>query len=506
MRALTKRTYKTVPGEFYGTPKEIWGFRKKGKGTPRAIARDFLCANAALLGLDKTLLGLKFQKVIPSLSAHHVIFQQVYCKRRVHRAYVTVHVANDDRVYLAKNRAMPKDLMTAKPRFDLSQKELVRRARRALPQKSRRCVLQTTEEMWFPKDDRLLPVCRVRLGRRLPAEEWIVYVNAATGGIVSKYDNVALAKGRAFVFQPSPVTALDDHGVLLNNSGNPIKPPLDSYRVATLWDLDGTGYLDGKRVSTKPSRKRFRVRRQSHDYLFESNQNGFEAASVYHHIDSAIYYLETLGYVGAKRIFKNPLKVDVNGTPEDNSWYSPWNKQLTFGTGEIDDAEDGETILHEFGHALQDAIVPDFGQSQEAAAMGEGFGDYFAASFFAAEKPERYQACVMTWDGLLIGLRDGLDPPCLRKVDHDWTYDDFNPDDGEHDNGEIWSATLWEVHTVLGGEMADRLIVESHFQLDGFTSFAKGARAIIDVDRNLNQGRNAKALKRIFRKRRIGPI
>ena len=59
---------------------------------------------------------------------------------------------------------------------------------------------------------------------------------------------------------------------------------------------------------------------------------------------------------------------------------------MLFGTGDIDEAEDGETILHEFGHALQDAIWPDFGQSQEAAAMGEGFGDYFAASFTAEKK------------------------------------------------------------------------------------------------------------------------
>lgn len=506
MRALTKGTYRTVPGKYYGTPKEIWGFRKKGSGTPRAIARDFLGANAELLGLDKKLFGLKFQKVIHSLAAHHVIFQQIYCERRVHRAYVTVHVANDDRVYLAKNRAMPKDLLTAKPKFELSKKELVRRARRALPQKSRRCELQTTEEMWYPKDDRLLPVCRVRLARGQPAEEWIVYVNAATGGIVSKYDNLALAKGRALVFQPSPVTALDGHEDLLNDSGNPVKPPLAAYRAATLWDLDGTGYLDGKRVSTKPSRKRFRIRRQSHDYMFESTQNGFEAANVYHHIDRAIYYLETLGYVGSKKIFRNPLKVNVNGTPADNSWYSPWKKQLTFGTGEIDDAEDGETILHEFGHALQDAIVPDFGQSTEAAAMGEGFGDYFAASYFAEDKPQRYRACVMTWDGLLIGLREGSDPPCLRRVDHAWTYEDFNADDDEHDNGEIWSATLWDIREALGGEMADRLIVESHFQLDGFTSFDKGARAIIDVDRNLNRGRNAKTLKGIVKKRKIGPV
>ena len=65
----------------------------------------------------------------------------------------------------------------------------------------------------------------------------------------------------------------------------------------------------------------------------------------------------------------------------------------------MDDAEDGETVLHEFGHALQDAICPDFGQSPEAAAMGEGFGDYFAGSFFAGRKPPAYRDAVMTWDG-----------------------------------------------------------------------------------------------------------
>ena len=86
------------------------GLSQKGTGKPRDIAKDFLCANADLIGLDKNLLGLKFQKTIPSLSAHHVIFQQVHCKRRVHRAYVTVHVANDNCVYLAKNRYMPNEL------------------------------------------------------------------------------------------------------------------------------------------------------------------------------------------------------------------------------------------------------------------------------------------------------------------------------------------------------------------------------------------------------------
>jgi predicted metal-dependent phosphotriesterase family hydrolase len=54
--------------------------------------------------------------------------------------------------------------------------------------------------------------------------------------------------------------------------------------------------------------------------------------------------------------------------------------------------------------------------------------------------------------------------------------------------------------------VADRIIIESHFQLDGFTSFAKGARAIIDADRNLFRGRHAAALRQIFRARGIGPV
>lgn len=83
---------------------------------------------------------------------------------------------------------------------------------------------------------------------------------------------------------------------------------------------------------------------------------------------------------------------------------------------------------------------------------------------------------------------------------------DFDEKGDEHDNGEIWSATLWDVRKELGHEAADRVIVESHFQQDGFTTFARGARAILDADRNLESGRHIPALKRIFRRRRIEPL
>ena len=138
--------------------------------------------------------------------------------------------------------------------------------------------------------------------------------------------------------------------------------------------------------------------------------------------------------------------------------------------------------------------------------MGEGFGDYFAASFFEGRKPPRYRNSVMSWDGLLSGLASGDDPPCLRRVDGAHTYKSFRQQGDEHVNGQIWSATLWEVRALLGRAQADRVILESHFQLDGFTDFARGARAIVDADRNLERGRHEAALKKIFRRRRIGPV
>jgi hypothetical protein len=391
--------------------------------------------------------------------------------------------------------------------FKLDKAAAIARARSQLPAPKRAIAVQETEAIWFPEDDSLLLAWKVRIARSRPREEWIVYVNAVTGGILSSQDNLAEVTGRGRVFDPSPVTRLGDHTSLLTPRRRPRRPPSDAYCDVRLFSLDGNGFLEGKRVTTRPTAAHRRVHRPDHDFRLECRDTGFEEVMVYHHIDCAIRRLEKLGFRGSRHIFpKGPIEVDVNGTPEDNSWYSPFEKRLTFGTGDINDAEDGETILHELGHAIQDAICHDFGQSAEAAAMGEGFGDYLAVSFFADRKPERYRTAVMTWDGLLIGLDDALDPPALRHVTNDMTFGDFDENGDEHDNGEFWAATLWDVREATDPDTADTLIVESHFQLDGFTTFARGARAIIDADHNLYRGKHDTQLRRIFRRRRIRPV
>jgi hypothetical protein len=502
MKALRAKEFRTVPGRYYGTPKEIWGFRSApGRGGPSRIAREFLRANRDLLEVDRVE-ALTLRKVIESLGAWHVIFQQSFRRLRIHRAYVSVHLGRDRRVYLAKNRSVPERLLPRPIPFRLGSSRAGRLARRGVRVSGKNARILGTEKLWFPRGRGLRPAIRVRVHQLRPRREWIVYVDGATGRILSKYDNLAKAGGRASVFDPNPVATLGDWRGLLK--GRQVRrPPPEVYFTVRLRDLRGNGLLEGRRVSTRLTRPR--IKKADHRFLFASHQAGFEEAMVYHHLNEAMRYLESLGYRGRRALFPKPLPVDARGTRDDNSWYSPGLRSLTFGTGGVDDAEDAETILHEFGHALQDAICPDFGQSLEAAAIGEGFGDYLAASYFAEKKPAAFRTSISSWDAILDREHE---PPSLRRLDEALTYESFDhsPAADEHENGKIWSAALWEIRRPLGRELADRLIVESHFQLDGFTTFARAARALLDADRNLYRGRHLRRLRGVFRRRGIGPV
>ncbi len=72
-----------------------------------------------------------------------------------------------------------------------------------------------------------------------------------------------------------------------------------------------------------------------------------------------------------------------------------------------------------------------------------------------------------------------------------------------HNNGEIWSATLWDIFKKVGKKPADTLIIESNFRLNGAATFADAANNILAVDKELYEGRNQTALRGVFIKRGI---
>jgi hypothetical protein len=73
-------------------------------------------------------------------------------------------------------------------------------------------------------------------------------------------------------------------------------------------------------------------------------------------------------------------------------------------------------------------------------------------------------------------------------------------------NALIWSGSLWDIHEAIGGDASDRVILESHFYLNGTSpnsSFEDGARAILQADREIHGGAHARTISTVFANRGI---
>jgi hypothetical protein len=169
----------------------------------------------------------------------------------------------------------------------------------------------------------------------------------------------------------------------------------------------------------------------------------------YYWVTEAQKYIQSLGFGTTLRpINKESQDIRITQLGIDNSY--SWDKHdvLRFGKGGVDDAEDAEVILHEYGHAMMDSQMTPFGfgGSIEAGSIGEGFGDYWAVSVSNVIAPTPDPACVADWDSVSYTVTV---PHCLRRVDSDLHY----PADlvgAVHHDGMIWSRALWDIRNSLG--------------------------------------------------------
>jgi hypothetical protein len=378
-----------------------------------------------------------------------------------------------------------------------------------------------------------LPDGRVRLAHvvhlslREPLGEWRGVVDAQTGEVLlledeafyaaprsardvaprAKNDSVSQTQ-RSFVdatgrvFAPSPVVTLQNLTLRdLADSEQTVFGP--AYQTVTLRDVtqDGNLYrLIGPYVALADfEQPTIPVPApNSPSFEFARDHVGFEAAMVYYHLDRAQRYLQELGYAD---ILAFPVEVDAHGVNgADNSHFIPSTDQLAFGDGCVDDAEDADVIYHEYGHAIQDDQVEDWGVSGsgllQTRSLGEGFGDYWASSVASQIGGGFDDAQVYDWDR-------GPADPCWsgRRVDGTLTLEDFGSD--IYRNGSIWSSALWEIRGATGAGVADRLVIESHFGLPTNVTYAQNASSIALADGLLYSGTHMETIVAAFTKRGI---
>ncbi len=313
-----------------------------------------------------------------------------------------------------------------------------------------------------------------------------------------------VSTGTGRVFFPNPVASLQNQ--TLTDQKDADYPALqDAYKVVSLTNLDGSGYLRGDwaNVTSETGNPAYSA---TNTFLYNRHDDEFEQVMAYYWVTEAQKYIQRLGFgikSGMNAINKESQNIRINQYGIDNSY--SWDKHdvLRFGKGGVDDAEDAEVILHEYGHAMMDSMMTPFGYggSVEAGSIGEGFGDYWAVTVTNVIAPTPDPACVADWDS--VSYTTSV-PHCLRRVDTNLHYPEDTTGAVHHD-GLIWSRALWDIRNALDSTTADTLILQGMFDYAPDTTMRAAAQATVNAAAKLYGKGVAKTVTAAFQARGILP-
>ncbi len=280
---------------------------------------------------------------------------------------------------------------------------------------------------------------------------------------------------RVRLFLPDPLTVAEkEYGGQFrdfNDQDNPfINQQLSEQRIAAIYQ-NNTFRLEQAYVKARDIEgdSQLPPALPADDYRFTRGQAPFEMVHAYAHIVLFNEYIKSLGF-GKATDFQ--LEVDGRGGPDDNSFFSPSQPpQIVFGLGNVDDAEDGEVVVHEYGHALSHWAAPNSNTGEERVPLDEGVCDYWAVSYSRQYSDYRWWD-VFKWDG-----HNEFWPGRLANTKKHYP-EDFDTSD-IYASGEIWSAVLMEIYNGMGRETCDRLVMEWMFSFSRNLGYENAAGLLL---------------------------
>jgi zinc metalloprotease ZmpB len=290
--------------------------------------------------------------------------------------------------------------------------------------------------------------------------------------------------GTGSVFVSNPVEDLGNQS-LRDEKDSDAAVPAAAYHTVTLTDLDGSGFLHG-RWATIVSETGNPAYSPTNTFRYTRSQDEFEQVMGYYWITESQKYIQSLGFgTGRFRpVNMEPQRLRINQWGIDNSFATTHKDEIRLGKGGVDDAEDGEVINHEYGHAIHFSQNFAFA-SVEAGAISEGFGDYWAVTVTQVVRQRlglpalSDPACVADWDATSY---DPTPPHCLRRVDSNLHYPE-NLVGQVHADGRIWSRALWDIRNAIGHVRADTVILEGQFDFEATTMTELARRTVAAAQR-----------------------
>lgn len=321
--------------------------------------------------------------------------------------------------------------------------------------------------------------------------------------LVSYYKALQDTNAKGFCFNPDPLTSAkknynsislisldtvyrdwnDSNIAELNNERLEVNFPATFGDSIFTLENDFVKISDFSNPSVAPATNKTGV------FNFGRGESGFEDVNVLYHLTSYKKHLEDIGYPGLVNYQISADPHALNGA--DNSMFNPgFNPpRLFFGTGGVDDAEDADVIIHEYGHAIMYSAAPNTLSGTERQSLDEANGDFFAGSYSQNINPFN-SGFVFSWDGHNeYWAGRNLVSSMHYPEDIGTNYYAF---------AEIWSSTLMQLIPENGREITEILLLESIYSYAPNMTMNDAALLYLKADSMLNNFKNRMFIEKYF--------
>lgn len=463
-------------------------------------AKKYLNQNSKTFGIqDYSDLKLSFVK--KGNSGETLRFQQSINNIPVYQSEILVHYNKDGKVSYTSIENLKKEVANIDTNVTFSAADATQKAHVESHSKGRITFEENNLYVYITDDVQTKLVYRVVTKSYEHPGTWETIVDAKNGEIISVKDianyhhkngekkpakkksknaevtKPAFVSGNGYIFNPDPLSKMQvSYGGNYVDNNDATNASLDAARsLVTIPELEfnaGVYKLKGSYAEIKdietPTTGLFT--QATNQFLFNRNDQGFEAVNAYWHVDNSLRYInETLGIVCKPFTNGGILQFDPHGLDgDDNSYYS--GGQLVFGEGCVDDAEDADVVLHELGHGVHDWLTN--GNLSQVQGLSEGCGDYWAQSYsrslnqWASNTPQ--YNWMFSWDG---------HNECWSGRITNYTV--LYPGSGAiHTRGQIWASALMRIYDKIGREKTDRAFLEGLSMTGSSTNQQSAAIAV----------------------------
>ena len=257
--------------------------------------------------------------------------------------------------------------------------------------------------------------------------------------------------GTGQVFKVNPVQSSGNQD-LTDMKDSDAAVPMSEYASVQLRNLDGSGQLHGN-VGHVKSSTGTPAYSTTNTFSYTRHADQFEQVMGYFWVNQAQEYLQSLGFGSTLRpVIMQRAVMQDRSVRRDNSYFNDVRHyRIRLGKGGVDDAEDAEVIVHEYGHAVHS--VPGAGLRRQPRRRGDRRvvrrlprGDGGSRGGPAVRAGRSRPTRPASWTGTPSSYTSTV-PHCLRRLDTNLKIADRR--NQVHFDGQIWSRALWDIRKRL---------------------------------------------------------